>query len=334
MAGLDEYILIVGGAGYIGSHVNKRLSAAGYKTVVFDNLVYGHRELIRWGNFVLGDLLDKEQLRLCFRRYPIAAVMHFSAFAYVGESVADPGKYYVNNVMGTLNLLDVMREFDVRSLIFSSSCATYGIPREIPIPEDHPRNPINPYGRSKLMVENILEDYDRAYAIRHVNMRYFNAAGADPDAETGEWHVPETHLLPLVLDAAIGRRGSVTIYGTDYETPDGTCIRDYIHVSDLADAHISALQYLIAGNESRSFNLGNGTGFSVRQVIEAARKVTGRDIRVIEGDRRPGDPPVLIAVCDDASRVLGWRPRYAAIETIIDTAWKWHVKMTGEAAHR
>jgi UDP-glucose 4-epimerase len=319
-------ILIVGGAGYIGSHMNKLLSRNGYGTVVFDNLVYGNRDFVRWGEFVLGDLADTNQIKLCFRKFPIDSVMHFSAFAYVGESVTDPAKYYRNNVLNTINLLDVMREFGVRHFIFSSSCATYGIPREIPITESHHQNPINPYGRSKLMVEEILKDYDKAYGIKHVNLRYFNAAGADPDGDIGERHHPETHLIPLTIYAALGMNKDVRIFGTDYSTEDGTCIRDYIHVMDLADAHIRAMDYLKTTGQSDSFNLGNGGGYSVREIIETVRKASKRDFKVVEAERREGDPPVLIGSSKKATEILGWRPQYADIQTIVETAYKWHSK--------
>ena len=320
-------ILITGGAGYVGSHANKLLSQHGYETVVFDNLVYGHREFIKWGKFFLGDLANKEQLRNCFRTYSIKAVMHFSGYAYVGESVVDPSKYYHNNVANTLNLLDVMREFDVKHCIFSSSCVTYGIPQQIPITEDHPQHPINPYGKSKLMVEQILKDFDSAYGLKQLNLRYFNAAGADPDGEIGESHNPETHLIPLVLDAARGKSEDVKIFGTDYDTPDGTCIRDYIHVTDLADAHLKGLVYLMNGGKSDSFNLGNGNGFSVREVIETARLVTGKDIKATSAERRAGDPPVLIGSSDKATQILNWKPHYNDLSTIIETARNWHKKI-------
>ena len=317
-------ILIAGGAGYIGSHANKLFNQRGHATVIFDNLSYGHRSFVKWGDFVLGDLADCDQLRLCFRQYPIEAVMHFCAFAYVGESVADPAKYYRNNVMNTLNLLDAMREFHVPFIIFSSTCSTYGVPKRIPLTEDHPQTPINPYGWSKFMIEQILKDYEHAYGIKHVNLRYFNAAGADPDAEVGERHDPETHLIPLVLDAAAGKRPDVKIFGTDYDTHDGTCVRDYIHVTDLADAHILALDYLRNGGPSDSFNLGNGNGFSVREVIRMAENVTGTAIERIETNRRAGDPPVLIGSALKARNVLGWRPQFADLAKIIETAWRWH----------
>ena len=319
-------ILITGGAGYIGSHTNKLFSQRGYDTVVFDNLVYGHRSFVRWGDFVLGDLADRKQLRLCFRQYPIEAVMHFCGFAYVGESVTDPAKYYRNNVVNTVNLLDTMREFHVPYIIFSSTCSTYGVPQRIPLTEDHPQSPVNPYGWSKFMIEQILKDYNNAYGIKYVNLRYFNAAGADPDADIGERHDPETHLIPLVLDVAAGKRPDVKIFGTDYETPDGTCVRDYIHVTDLSDAHILALDYLRYGGPSDSFNLGNGNGFSVREVIRTAEIVTGCDIKSVEADRRAGDPPILVGSARKAKDVLNWRPQFADLTTIIQTAWRWRQK--------
>jgi UDP-glucose 4-epimerase len=319
-------ILIVGGAGYIGSHVNKLLNRSGFKTVVFDNLLRGNREFVKWGEFVLGDLADKDQVRLCFKKFPIDAVMHFSAFAYVGESVADPAAYYLNNVSNTLHLLEVMREFSVRYFIFSSTCSTYGVPESIPITEDHPQEPINPYGKSKLMIEEILEDYDRAYGLRHINLRYFNAAGADPEAEIGERHDPETHLIPLAIYSALGLNDSIKIFGTDYPTKDGTCIRDYIHVNDLSEAHIKALEYVMEEDASNSFNLGNGIGHSVREIIDAVRRTSGKDFRVIESGRREGDPPVLISDYSKATEILGWRPKYADIDGIVKTAYRWHSK--------
>ncbi len=324
---MHKVILVTGGAGYIGSHVNKYLVSKGYNSLVLDNLIYGHREFVKWGNFVLADLGDREQLVQIFNRYDIQAVIHFAAFAYVGESVTDPQKYYRNNVVNTVNLLEVMLQFGVKVFIFSSTCATYGFPQELPISETHPQAPINPYGRSKLMIENILADYDRAYSLRYVSLRYFNAAGADPDCELGEWHDPETHLVPIILDAACGRREHIEIFGTDYDTKDGTCIRDYIHVSDLANAHILALEYLLNGGDSDSFNLGNGNGFSVRDVIDCARMVTNSDIVELEAPRRQGDPPILVGGADKAVNVFGWTPRYNELETIIETAWKWHQRL-------
>jgi UDP-glucose 4-epimerase len=251
--------------------------------------------------------------------------MHFSAYAYVGESVKKPEKYYNNNVVNTLHLLDAMRRHDVKYFIFSSTCATYGEPEKMPIVEDMPQNPINPYGRTKLMVEKILEDYHRAYGLNYCALRYFNAAGADPDCEIGELHDPETHLIPLVLDAAIGKRRSISVFGTDYPTPDGTCVRDYIHINDLADAHIRALEYIRTNNCSEKFNLGNGCGYSVKEIIEMARKVTGKEIPVVYAERRPGDPPELIGSAEKAKRILGWEPKFD-LESIMQTAWAWHQK--------
>lgn len=320
-------ILIVGGAGYIGSHTNKALNEAGYETVVLDNLSYGHEESIKWGEFCKCDLANIVDVDEVFNKYDITAVMHFSSFIDVGESVTNPEKYYTNNVVNTMNLLHVMLKHNVKKFIFSSTCATYGVPQKIPLVEDHPQNPINPYGMTKLMVEKILKDYDNAYGLKSVILRYFNASGADESGEIGEWHNPETHLIPLILDAAIGKREDIKIFGTDYDTEDGTCIRDYIHVTDLADAHIRALKYLEDENTSNEFNLGNGVGFSVRQVIESAKKVTGRDFKVEETKRRPGDPAVLIGSSKKAKDTLGWNPQYTDIDDIIKTAWIWHQKL-------
>lgn len=320
-------ILIVGGAGYIGSHINKELNHQGYETIIFDNLSFGHPEFVKWGNFQEGDLGNIEEIRKLFKEYTIDAVMHFAAFTYVGESVKNPQKYYLNNLRNTLNLLQVMLEEDVKYFVFSSTCATYGTPEEIPITENHPQNPINPYGKGKLMVEQILADYSRAYGLKYASLRYFNAAGADPETEIGELHQPETHLIPLILDVAMGKREKIQVYGTDYPTPDGTCIRDYIHVMDLADAHIKALEYLKKGGKSDVFNLGNGQGFSVREVIETSQKVTGKTIKVEEVERREGDPPVLVGSSSKAQEILNWHPRYDDLAVIIETAWKWHQKI-------
>lgn len=320
-------ILITGGAGYIGSHINKELASEGFETLVMDNLIYGHADFVKWGQFILADLSNKEQLKLIFSIYDIQAVLHFAAFAYVGESVSHPQKYYQNNVGNTLNLLETMLHFEVKKLVFSSSCATYGLPETIPITENHAQSPINPYGRSKLMIENILADYSQAYDLRYVSLRYFNAAGADPDQEIGEWHRPETHLIPLILDAACGRRKFISVFGTDYETKDGTCIRDYIHVTDLAQAHILALKYLDAGGASTVFNLGNGKGFSVNEVIACARQITKKEIRVEKEARRPGDPPILVGDAHKAYNDLGWSPKYYDLSKIISTAWNWHCKL-------
>jgi UDP-glucose 4-epimerase len=317
-------ILLVGGAGYVGSHVNKELNRKGFETVVFDNLICGHRELIKWGEFVQGDLANPGEIEHCFKAFPITAVVHLCAFAYVRESAAQPAKYYRNNVAGTLNLLDAMRAFGVRGFVFSSTCATYGRPEKIPITEDHALRPVSPYGRTKRMVEEILEDYDRAYRFPHVNLRYFNAAGADPEGEVGEWHEPETHLIPLAILAALGRGPAVRILGTDHPTPDGTCIRDYIHVADIAQAHVLALEYLAASGKSESFNLGNGAGYSVLAVIKAIEDFSGRKIRVIRKKRHEADPPILVASSNKAERALGWKPRYSDLPTIVETAWRWH----------
>lgn len=317
-------ILIVGGAGYIGSHVNKLLSQKGHQTIVFDSLVTGHADFVKWGIFHPGDLDDIEAIRSVFNTYPIKAVMHFAAFAYVGESVLNPQKYYLNNVRNTLNLLQVMLESGVNQFIFSSSCATYGDIVSIPIIEEQPQRPINPYGRSKLMIENILHDYSCAFDLRFVSLRYFNAAGADPDAEIGELHSPETHLIPLILDTAVGIRDHIKIFGTDYNTPDGTCIRDYIHVNDIAAAHVLALEYLCNGGKSDSFNLGNGNGYSVSEVINISKEVTGLSIETVNEGRRAGDPPVLVGSAKRAESILKWEPSYRSLESIIETAWNWH----------
>ncbi len=332
MVSNTQTILVTGGAGYIGSHAVWALQKAGYNVLILDNLVYGHKDLVDSvlkTKLIVGSTLDKGLLKSIFQDYDIAAVMHFSAYAYVGESVTNPSKYYENNVMGTLSLLDAMVEADVKSFVFSSTCATYGVPQELPIPENHPQNPINPYGATKLMVERILTDYDKAYGLKSVCFRYFNAAGALPEGLLGEDHNPETHLIPLVLQTALGQREAIYIYGTDYPTDDGTCIRDYIHVSDLADAHILGLEYLLKGGESEKFNLGNGSGFSVREVIDAAKRVTGKPIPVIEAERRPGDPPALVGGSERANSVLGWNPQYSDIDTILAHAWQWHQKRHG-----
>jgi len=325
-------ILVTGGAGYIGSHAVLALQQAGYEAIVLDNLVYGHRELVETvlkAELVVGDTCDRALLDQLFTRHQISAVMHFAAYAYVGESVTDPAKYYRNNVLGTLTLLEAMLAAAVKAFVFSSTCATYGVPNQIPIPEDHPQNPINPYGASKLMVEQILADFDRAYKLKSVCFRYFNAAGADPTGLLGEDHDPETHLLPLVLMTALGKRPSISIFGTDYPTPDGTCIRDYIHVSDLATAHVLGLDYLLQGGDSAVFNLGNGNGFSVKQAIETARQVTEQEIQAVDCDRRPGDPPALVGSAEKATQILGWQPQYSDLSTIITHAWQWHQKRHG-----
>jgi len=324
----DDYILVVGGAGYIGSHTNLKLFSCGYKTVVFDNLVYGHREMVKWGEFFEGDLGSEKDLRNLFQTYKINTVIHFAAYAYVGESVVDPQKYYINNVSNTLNLLKIMREFKVTNIVFSSSCAVYGLPAQIPISESCSTNPINPYGMSKLMVENILSDYSGAYGIKYVSLRYFNAAGADSEGRAGELHSPETHLIPLAIEAAINDGHTLKVYGSDYETPDGTCVRDYIHVSDLANAHVLALEYLIKGGDSEIFNLGNGNGYSVQQIINSVEAVSNRSVKYMIDKRRPGDPPILVSDSDKVSRVLNWRPVYTDIDAIIITALNFRKALT------
>ena len=291
--------------------------------VVYDNLECGHREAVRWGTFVEGDLADTEKVKETLLEHGIRAVMHFAAYAYVGESVRDPGKYYRNNVANTLSLLEAMVSVESEYLIFSSSCATYGEPEVVPIAETHPQNPINPYGRTKLVVEGMLRDFEVAHKLRHVNLRYFNAAGADPDGELGENHDPETHLIPLVLEVALGKRPHLAIFGTDYPTPDGTCIRDYIHVTDLARAHVLALEHLLAGGESNSYNLGNGKGHSVREVVEGARRLTGHPIPTFEARRRWGDPAVLVGSSEKIRAELGWEPQFAGLDTLLETAWAW-----------
>jgi len=316
-------ILVTGGAGYIGSHTCKALAAAGYKPVSYDNLIYGHPWAARWGPLEVGDLADRNRLNAVFERFRPAAVMHFAAYAYVGESMNDPGKYYRNNVVGTLSLLEAMRDHDVGQIVFSSTCATYGVPAQELIAEDHPQRPINPYGASKLMVERMLQDFGKAHGLRAIVLRYFNAAGADPDGEIGEAHDPETHLIPLVLDAAAGRRPAVTIFGDDYATTDGTCIRDYIHVTDLAQAHVLGLRALELGAASAAYNLGNGQGFSVRDVVACAERVTGRPVPTRTGARRPGDPLRLVGSAARIQEELGWRPVHSDLETIIETAWRW-----------
>ncbi|MGE5548512.1 MAG: UDP-glucose 4-epimerase GalE [Solirubrobacterales bacterium] len=324
---MTRNVLVTGGAGYIGSHACKALAAAGYTPVAYDSLVYGHRWAVQWGPLVVGDLADTALVRKTIRDHDIEACIHFAAFTYVGESVTDPRKYFRNNVTNTLGLLDSLVESGVGRVVFSSTCATYGDPQYMPLDEKHPQHPVNPYGESKLMVERFLHWYGRAYGLRWAALRYFNAAGADPEARIGEDHVPETHLIPLVIQAAMGERPQVSIFGTDYPTPDGTAIRDYIHVDDLADAHVLALRHLERGGDSLPFNLGTGTGNSVRQVIEAVERVSGRPVPVRVGPRREGDPAVLVANAARASEVLGWRPQQADIDTIVATAWAWHQRM-------
>lgn len=317
------HVLVVGGAGYIGSHMVKRLRQAGYMPVVLDNLSQGRRGAVGEAQLIVGELGDRSVLDVVFQAWPISAVMHFASFIQVGESVARPATYYENNVSNTVELLQAMVRHGVPRFIFSSTAAIFGDPEYVPIDERHPKAPINPYGRSKLMVEQILRDFESAYGMRSCCLRYFNAAGADPDGALGECHEPETHLIPLVLQAASRRRPSITVFGRDYDTPDGTCIRDYIHVQDLCDAHLLALENLLAGGGSARYNLGNGEGYSINEVIEAARRVTGRAITVNDGPRRAGDPARLVADPALARAELGWTPRYAGLDTIIAHAWAW-----------
>jgi UDP-glucose-4-epimerase GalE len=323
-------ILVTGGAGYIGSYMCKYLSKKGYEPVVLDNLIYGHREAVKWGPFFEGCISDSKQLDRIFTEHDISAVMHFAGFCYVGESVKDPAKYYTNNVVKTLKLLQSMIKNNILKIIFSSSCATYGEPVEIPITENHPQNPINPYGRSKLMVERILKDFHDAYGLKSVSLRYFNAAGADPDCEIGEDHRPETHIIPLILKTALGQRERFQIYGGDYPTNDGTCVRDYIHIDDLAQAHFLALEILLNGKDvGEAYNLGNGEGYSNKEVAETAMAVTGRNIDFEIVSRRAGDPAVLIGSGARATNDLGWKSRFPDLKSIIETAWNWHKKHPG-----
>ncbi|KKD37175.1 MAG: UDP-glucose 4-epimerase GalE [Limnoraphis robusta] len=329
MSQVKPTVLVTGGAGYIGSHAVLALQRSGYEVVILDNLVYGHRDIVEQvlkAELVIGDTNDRQLLDNLFSMRRIDAVMHFAAYAYVGESVSAPDKYYRNNVIGTLTLLEAMKDASINKFVFSSTCATYGVPQQVPIPEDHPQNPINPYGMTKLMVEHILSDFDRAYDFKSVWFRYFNAAGADPEGSLGEDHNPETHLIPLTLLTALGKRESISIFGTDYPTLDGTCVRDYIHVTDLATAHVLGLEYLLNGGKTDVFNLGNGNGFSVKEVIETARQITGKEIKAVECDRRPGDPPALVGTAEKARQILGWNPQYSDLNAIISHAWNWHQK--------
>ncbi len=317
-------ILITGGAGYIGSHAAKALAGAGRRAVVYDNLSAGHRGAVRWGELVVGDLRDEERLRDTIRRFGVSAAMHFAALASVGDSVRDPAAYYRENVEGSLCLLRAMRAEGVLRLVFSSTAAVFGEPVETPITEDHPPRPINPYGETKLVVERALASFDRAYGLRHVILRYFNAAGADPDGEIGEDHRPEDHLVPIAIDAALGRR-ALQIYGDDYPTPDGTCLRDYIHVSDLARAHLAALDRLETHGESAVYNLGNGRPFSVKDVISAVERVGGLPVPRTVAPRRQGDPAVLFASSAAIRHELGWEPEISSLDDIVRTAWQWRV---------
>jgi UDP-arabinose 4-epimerase len=323
-------ILVTGGAGYIGSHCCKALAAGGHRPIVFDSLVKGHRENVRWGELVRGDINDPEALEHCLEHCRVDAVVHFAAFIEVGESVADPLAYYANNVGGTLQVLRAVQRHGVRNFVFSSSAAVYGTPERVPIEEDHPLTPLSPYGWTKRMMEAMLEDFGRAYGLRWTALRYFNAAGADRSADIGEAHDPESHLIPRVLDAAIAGR-PVDVFGADYPTPDGTCVRDYVHVSDLAAAHVTAVERLAAGGPAAAINLGQGRGYSVMEVIRAAEEVTGLPIAVRISGRRPGDAPVLVASNRKARQDLGWTPRESGLDHILRTAWAWHRKLKGFA---
>ncbi len=319
-------VLVTGGAGYVGSHAVKQLVAAGHDVLVLDNMVYGHKGAVEAGRLLVGDLSDRPMVEKLLTDNQIEAVMHFAAYAFVGESVTDPAKYYQNNIVGTLSLLDAMRATGVKKLVFSSTCATYGTPQVVPIPEDHPQAPINPYGFTKLVIEEAMKDYRHAYGLSYAALRYFNASGAAADGSIGEDHQPETHLIPLVLQVALGQREHISIFGTDYDTPDGTCIRDYIHVDDLALAHIAAIEKLDEADEPIAIrcNLGTGNGASVREVIAACEAVTGKPIKVVETDRREGDPPMLVADPAGAENILGWRAKMTDIKEIVASAWRWH----------
>ena len=333
MSSKDQTILVTGGAGYIGSHAALALKKAGYDVIILDNLSYGHQEIVDdvlQVKLVIGDTSDRPLLDQLFTTHKIDAVIHFAAYIAVGESVKEPGKYYSNNVASTLNLLEAMLAHGINKIVFSSTCAVYGMPKEVPMTESHPHDPLSPYAASKDMVERILRDFDTAFDLKSVAFRYFNACGADPGGLLGEDHTPETHLIPLALLTALKKRDSLYIFGTDYETPDGTCVRDYIHVNDLADAHVLGLEYLLAGGASEVFNLGNGNGFSVREVIETAREVTGLEIPALESDRRPGDAPILVGSSKKVREMLGWNPQYADLKQIISHAWQWHQKRHGE----
>ncbi|HBL36099.1 MAG TPA: UDP-glucose 4-epimerase GalE, partial [Firmicutes bacterium] len=317
-------VLVTGGAGYIGSQVALDLAREGHDPVILDNLGKGHREAVIKGTFIQGEISDFDLVTEVIAREKVEAVIHLAAHSLVGESVKDPAKYFRNNIGNGQALLDALVAGGVKYLVFSSTAAVYGEPEQVPIPEDHPKNPTNPYGFSKLTFEGILQFYEQAYGLRFMSLRYFNAAGADPEAEIGEDHHPESHLIPIVLQTALGARDHLELYGTDYPTPDGTCVRDYIHVADLSQAHLLALKALAAGGNSAIYNLGNGQGYSNKEVIETARRVTGKEIRVLNGPRRPGDPAVLVASSAKIKAELGWNPKYPDLEQIIATAWRWH----------
>lgn len=317
-------VLVTGGAGYIGSHTAKMLHEMGKNVVVYDSLVKGHREAAKWETFVEGDIFDSEKLEETIKKYNIDSVVHFAAFSLVGESMEKPEMYYHNNVVGTLNLLNVMMKNGVKKLVFSSTAAVYGEPESVPITEDIAKNPTNVYGKTKLIMENAMEDYSKAYGLKYIALRYFNACGADVSGEIGEDHSPESHLIPIILQTCLGKRESIKIFGDDYPTKDGTCVRDYIHVNDLASAHILALEALYRGHESDVFNLGVGNGFTVKEIIKAAEEVAGVEIKKEIVDRRAGDPAVLIASSEKIRRELGWKPEFDNVKKIIETAWNWH----------
>jgi len=316
-------VLVTGGAGYIGSHTCKALAAAGYRPISYDNLVNGHAWSVRWGPFEHGDILDRSRLDEVIAKYRPVAIVHFAAFAYVRESILNPGKYYRNNVQGSLTLLEAATHHGIRNIVYSSSCAIFGTPSKVPITENMTKEPINPYGMSKLMVENMLRDFQRSHALNWIALRYFNAAGCDPDGEIGELHDPETHLIPLALEVAARGRGNLNIFGADYGTPDGTCIRDYVHVTDLADAHVRALKSLQSGTASGPFNLGLGKGFSVREVIQTVREVTNSDVPFSIEARKDGEPAVLVSDSTRAIQMLGWKPSMPDLADIVRTAWNW-----------
>lgn len=325
----DGTILVTGGSGYIGSHCVKALLDAGRRVLVVDNLCTGYQRLTVSDDFAAVNILNRDALLKALKKHEISAVMHFAAHAYVGESVTDPEKYYNNNVIGTHTLLSVMRELGISQLIFSSTCAVYGNPQKLPLTEEHPLDPVNPYGMTKRVVEAMLHDYSQAYGLRYVSLRYFNAAGADPGGRLGECHNPETHLIPLVLQTASGRQPHVTVFGTDYDTPDGTCIRDYIHIADIAKAHLMSLQYIESNEQSNIFNVGTEHGYSVRQIIDTCEKITGKKIKIVNGERRPGDPAILVAGAEKIKKILGWQPDFQNLDAIIETAWRWEQSEAG-----
>lgn len=327
-------VLLTGGAGYVGAHAAKVLSQAGHQVVVLDNLFRGHRWAVQWGPLEVADLTDEDAVRRVFQAHQPEAVMHFAALAYVGESMTQPGRYFRNNVEGTLKLLRVMQDHGVQDLVFSSTCATYGTPASLPIREDNPQQPVNPYGESKLIVEQALRWYAECHGLRYAALRYFNAAGCDPDGETGECHIPETHLIPCILEAALGQREALDIFGDDFPTPDGTCQRDYIHVCDLASAHLKALHHLRAGGPSLKLNLGTGQALSVRQMVQMVERISGRKVPLRIAPRRAGDPPALVADPSKAQKTLSWQPQHSSLEEIVHTAWTWQSKYLPEVLRK